>query len=131
MIARYNGNSYVEKKPKKPKVSQPLSTDEKPYNDAGTGYFSKGNPGRPKGSRNKYSLKKMEEAIEAEEKIAIDEGGVNVFRRFVKVAYVNPTVLIALIRTFLPAMQRTEIEGIEPIQLVIKHVAKDKGDKVD
>ncbi len=109
-MPRYNGKTFVEDG-----NGKPLTTGDKPYNDEGTGYFSKGNPGRPLGSRNKYSLAKLKE-----------EGGVGVFRHFVKIAYLNPTVLISLMKKFLPDMQHTEITGLEPIKFKVEVVSGNK-----
>ena len=104
-----------------------LNTSEKRYTDNKTGKFINGNPGRPKGSTNKISLKKLEEAMEIEEAEAEKQGGVNILRHFVRKAYVNPNILIALMKKFIPDKTHTEIETPEPIKAIFEIVnAKDK-----
>ena len=97
-----------------------LNTSEKRYTDNKTGKFINGNPGRPKGSTNKISLKKLEEAMEIEEAEAEKQGGVNVLRHFVRMAYINPNILIALIKKFIPDRTHTEIETPEPIKFEVE-----------
>ena len=104
-----------------------LNTSEKRYTDNKTGKFINGNPGRPKGSTNRISLKKLEEAMEIEEAEAEKQGGVNILRHFVRMAYVNPNILIALMKKFIPDKTHTEIETPEPIKAIFEIVnAKDK-----
>ena len=104
-----------------------LNTSEKRYTDNKTGKFINGNPGRPKGSKNKFSIAKLEEAIEAEEELAKKENGVSVFQQFVRMAYTEPSVMIALMKKFIPDKTHTEIETPEPIKAIFEIVnAKDK-----
>ena len=110
--------------------NKPLITDDKRYNDEDTGKFVEDNPGRPKGAKNKFSLAKLEEAIEEEEKTAINEGDVGLFRKFVRMAYMNPNVMIAIMKKFVPDKQHIQTEEIEPIKLIIEHVGnKNKSNK--
>ena len=97
-----------------------LNTSEKRYTDRETGKFINGNPGRPKGSTNKISLKKLEEAMEIEEAEAEKQGGVNILRHFVRMAYVNPNILIALMKKFIPDKTHTEISGTEPLKFEVE-----------
>jgi len=100
-----------------------LDRDEK-------GRFTEGtvaNPdGRPKGSKNKFSIAKLEEAIEAEEVLAKKEGGISVFQQFIRMAYSEPSVMIALMKKFVPDKSSQEISGIEEINFNIKHQYGDK-----
>ena len=107
--------------------NKPLITDDKRYNDEDTGKFIEDNPGRPKGAKNKFSIAMLEEAMEAEEKVVSDEKGfsVPVFQQFVRMAYREPSVMIALMRKFVSDKTSTEITTPEPIEIVI-HRAKDE-----
>ena len=108
--------------------NNPLNTEQKrEYQEKPGGQFKEGNPGRPKGSTNRISLKKLEEAMEIEEAEAEKQGGVNILRHFVRMAYVNPNILIALMKKFIPDKTHTEIETPEPIKAIFEIVnAKDK-----
>jgi len=81
------------------------------YAEKGKKGFKENNPGRPNGSKNKFCISMLEEAIELEEKLAIEEGGVGVFQRFARMAYKEPSVMIALMKKFVPDKSYTEIEG--------------------
>ena len=107
-----------------------LKTLEKREYTGDDGKFKEDNPGRPKGAKNKFSLIKLEEAIEEEEKTAINEGDVGLFRKFVRMAYMNPNVMIAIMKKFVPDKQHIQTEEIEPIKLIIEHVGnKNKSNK--
>jgi hypothetical protein len=68
---------------------------------------SGGNPnGRPKGSKNKYSLSDLKDSIEKIEK----KKGKKLLEHFVQEAYDNPVVLIALMKKVLPDLKA--IEGV-------------------
>ena len=82
--------------------------------------------GRPKGSRNKFSMARLEEAMEAEEKLAGVESQPSVFQQFVRMAYINPGVMIALMRKFVPDKQQTEVTGVEGITFTIKQADDNK-----
>lgn len=99
---------------------EPLKTDDKRYNDENTGKFIENNPGKPKGAKNKFSLIKLEEAIEAEEKLAKDENVPGLFQMFARMAYRNPAVMIALMRKFVPDKQHTEISATEPLKFEVE-----------
>lgn len=105
------------------------NVEHRPYNQEGRQGFLKNNPGRPKGTKNKYSLAGLKEAMEAEEKLAIDKGGVGVFRQFVKQAYANPQILIALMKKFVADKQHTEVTGLEPINFKVEILDGDKKPK--
>ena len=105
--------------------NKPLKTDEKRYNDKNTGKFKEDNPGRPKGTKNKFSITKLEEAIAAEEEYAEKENEPGIFQKFVRMAYMNPNVMIALMKKFVPDKSHTEIETPEPIEITV-HRAKDE-----
>ena len=99
----------------------PKSTDkERKYQDKPGGQFIAGNPGRPEGSKNKFSIAMLEKAIEDEEEYIKQYKGVSVFRQFVKMAYSENAVMIALMRKFIPDKEKIEHSGIEPIQITIK-----------
>ncbi len=83
------------------------------YAEKGIKGFKEGNPGKPKGAKNKFSLAKLEEAIEAEEEIANSEGDVGIFQKFIRMAYTNPAVMIALMKKFIPDKSSTELSGGE------------------
>jgi hypothetical protein len=95
----------------KKKQDKPIKTEKNRYNDKETGKFIEGNPGRPEGSKNKFSRGLLERAIEAEEEIAKKEGGISVFQHFVRMAYREPSVMVALMRKFVPDLEKTEISG--------------------
>jgi len=89
-----------------------------------------GNPdGRPKGSKNKISMARLEEAISAESELAEKEGGVDAVRHFVRMAYLHPNVMIALMKKFIPDKSHTELSGVDsqPININLVPV-KDKKD---
>jgi len=99
---------------------KPIKTDDKRYNDENTGKFKEDNPGRPKGAKNKFSISMLEEAIAAEEEYAAQENEPGIFQKFVRMAYMNPAVMIALMKKFVPDMQHTEISGIEPLKFEVE-----------
>jgi len=72
------------------------------------GKFGKGvcgNPkGRPKGSRNKYSVADLYEAIKEVE----EEEKKNLMKHFVKQAFADKTVLVALMKKMLPDLKSVE-----------------------
>ena len=92
------------------------------YAEPGKKGFKENNPGRPKGSKNKFSLAKLEEAIEAEEKIAQDNEDVGLFQKYVRMAYRNPQVMISLMKKFVPDKEKIEHSGSEPINININKV---------
>jgi len=100
-----------------------LNNGEQPVRNK-KGQFVKNNNanpnGRPEGSTNKYTITKLIEAIEAEEVEAEKEGGVSVFRQFVRMAYMNPNVMIAIMKKFVPDKQHTEVIGLEPFKWEIE-----------
>lgn len=79
-----------------------------------------GNPdGRPKGSKNYLTL--LEEAIKNYETVK----GKKLFERLIERAFINDTVLINVIKKFIPDKTHTEIETTEPVEIII-HRAKDE-----
>jgi hypothetical protein len=67
-----------------------------------------GNPdGRPKGSKNYLTL--LEEAIKKYE----TETGKKLFERLIQRAFINDTVLLNVIKKFIPDKTHAEIEGLE------------------
>lgn len=73
-----------------------------------------GNPnGRPKGSGYMEQLTAAIKTIEKDKKKKL-------FDRFVEQAYSNPTIMVALMNKLLANRQHTEIEGIEPLEIIIK-----------
>jgi len=102
-----------------------LNTLEKREYTDDTGKFKEDNPGRPKGSKNKFSMAKLEEAIEVEEELAKVENAPGIFQMFVRMAYMNPNVMIALMKKFVPDKSHTELITPEPVEIII-HRAKDE-----
>jgi hypothetical protein len=81
-----------------------------------------GNPdGRPKGSKNYLTL--LEEAIKKYE----TETGKKLFERLIQRAFINDTVLLNVIKKFVPDKTQTEITTPEPIkaEFVIRKNADD------
>lgn len=76
--------------------------------------------GRPKGSKNKFSLAKLEEAIETQEKITKENGGVSLFEQYVKMAQVNPVVMISLMGKFVANKEKIEHSTDGPLEISIK-----------
>ena len=73
-----------------------------------------GNPnGRPKGSGYMEQLTAAIKTVEKEKKKKL-------FDRFVEQAYSNPTIMVALMNKLLANRQHTEIEGLEPLEIIIK-----------
>ena len=105
-----------------------LNNGEKTVGRDNAGKFIEGTtpgPGRPKGSTNKYTITKLIEAIEAEEEIAKKENAPGLFQMFARMAYINPTVMISLMKKFVADKTSTEITTPEPVEIVI-HRAKDE-----
>ena len=105
-----------------------LNNGDKKVDRDNTGKFVKGKeggPGRPEGSTNKYTITKLIEAIEAEEEFAKKENAPGLFQMFARMAYINPAVMISLMKKFVADKTSTEITTPEPIEIVI-HRAKDE-----
>ena len=83
--------------------------EKRDYTDE-TGKFAEGNPGRPKGSKNYLTL--LEEAIKKYE----TETGKKLFERLIQRAFINDTVLLNVIKKFVPDKTQTEITTPEPIK---------------
>ena len=108
--------------------NKPLITDDKRYNDENTGKFIEDNPGRPKGVKNKFSIAMLEKAIEAEEQFADKENEPGIFQKFVRMAYTNPGVMIALMKKFVPDKEKIEHDIPEGRKITIEHIgSKSKG----
>ena len=77
--------------------------------------FEKGNKanpnGRPKGTAYIDQLNEAIRIVETDKKKKL-------FTRFVEQAYANPSIMIALMNKLLANQQHTEIEGIEPIEII-------------
>ena len=105
-----------------------LNNGEQPVRNK-KGQFVKNNNanpnGRPEGSTNKYTITKLIEAIEAEEEFAKKENAPGLFQMFARMAYINPAVMISLMKKFVADKTSTEITTPEPIEIVI-HRAKDE-----
>lgn len=96
--------------------------EKRKYTDE-TGKFAKGNPGRPKGSKNYLTL--LEEAIKKYETAT----GKNIFDRLIQRAFINDNVLLNVIKKFIPDKTSAEITTPEPIKakfVVVKGNATDK-----
>ena len=93
------------------------------YAEPGIKGFKEGNPGRPKGSQNKFSISRIEEAIEEEYEASDkdEKKRIDVFRQFVRMAYIEPSVMIALMKKFVPDRSSQEISGIDEINFNITH----------
>lgn len=77
------------------------------YNEEGKKGFLPGNPGRPEGSKDKFSITKLKEAISKVE----EEKKVSLYEKFVKKAYINPMIMVALIKKLIPDKSHAEIEA--------------------
>lgn len=100
-----------------------LNNGEKTVGRDNAGKFIEGTtpgPGRPKGSTNKYTITKLIEAIEAEEEYAAKENEPGIFQKFVRMAYMNPNVMITLMRKFIPDKLKQEFEGLEGLIFKVK-----------
>lgn len=106
-----------------------LKTSEKREYTDDTGKFKENNPGRPKGSKNKFSMAKLEEAIELEEDVAKAENAPGIFQMFVRMAYANPNVMIALMKKFVPDKSHTELTGLEPLKFEVEILDGNKDSK--
>ena len=98
------------------------------YTDDKTGKFKEGNPGKPKGAKNKFTIDMLVKAIEAEEaEVEKQKGfGIPVFQQFVRMAYREPGVMIALMRKFVADKEKIEHSTDGPLEIYIKRVnAKD------
>jgi hypothetical protein len=72
--------------------------------------FEKGNPGgpgRPAGTRNYTTL--LEEAIKDYE----NKTGKDLFERLIQRAFINDTVLLNVVKKFIPDKTQTEVKGLE------------------
>lgn len=98
------------------------------YAEKGKKGFKEGNPGRPDGCKNKYTIAKLEEAIEAQEKIAKKQGGVGLFEQYVKMATVNSAVMISLMGKFIANKEKVEHSTDGPLQIEIKRVDAENND---
>jgi hypothetical protein len=72
--------------------------------------------GKPKGSRNYLTL--LEEAVKKYE----TEKGKNLFDKLIERAFVNDTVLLSVIKKFIPDREKTESETSEPLVITLHHV---------
>jgi len=105
MPPKYKPKSKYSKKTFKKEVF----TDSTPERDH-LGHIMPGHclnaKGRPKGSKNKYSIKELMEAIKEVEV----EKGESLLSTFVKKGYEDKTVMIALMKKLLPDLK--SIEGV-------------------
>jgi hypothetical protein len=102
---------------KKLKISNTEKTEKKQSKTRGLKPFKpgqSGNPnGRPKGSGYMEQLTAAIKTVEKDKKKKL-------FDRFVEQAYSNPTIMVALMNKLLANRQHTEIEGLEPLEIIIK-----------
>ena len=88
------------------------------------GKFIEGHPklgGKAKGTKNYLTL--LEEAIKNYE----TEKGKNLFKRLIERAFINDTVLLGVIKKFVPDKTSTEIITPEPIEITVIHI----GNKIE
>jgi len=95
------------------KVSD-ITEEKREYQEKPGGQFKKGNPGRPPGIKN-FTISDLIEAIRKVE----EEKKTPLYEKFVNKAYVNPTVLIALIKKLIPDKTHTEIEGVGDTEIIM------------
>jgi hypothetical protein len=75
-----------------------------------------GNPkGRPKGIE-EFSITKFVEALKKVE----GKKGISLYEKLAERAYINDSVLIAIIKKFIPDRSNTEIDMVKPIDITIK-----------
>jgi len=107
----------MDKKETKKKLKNADITAKKPQKRIIGKPFEKGNKanpnGRPKGSGYMEQLTAAIKTIEKDKKKKL-------FDRFVEQAYSNPTIMVALMNKLLANRQHTEIEGLEPLEIIIK-----------
>jgi len=100
----------------------PKSTGQiREYQDKPGGQFKEGNPGKPKGAKNKYSMAKLEKAMEAVE----DDLNGDIFKRFVEMAWYNPGLMIALMKKFVPDKEKIEHDIPEGRKITIEHIGRE------
>ena len=95
----------------------PLRNGEETENRDEKGRFIKGNPGGPGrtvGIKD-FGILDLVKAIKEVE----EEKEMPLYKKFVNKAYVNPTVLIALIKKLIPDKTHTEIEGVGDTGIII------------
>jgi hypothetical protein len=105
----------VDKKVIKKKLNKP---DKQELNRDKKGKFIKGVSGNP-GGRPKVSY--IDQLCTAIKTVEADKKK-ELFIRFVEQAYANPSIMIALMNKLLANKMHTEIEGLEPIEIIIKRV---------
>jgi hypothetical protein len=76
------------------------------------GQFTKGNPGKPKGAKSVFTIEILQEAVRTVEK----EKRKSLFEHFVRQAFKDKQVLVALMKKFIPDRKQTEIEPGEGLQ---------------
>ncbi len=95
----------------------PDKTEEKQKKGIGKKLFKKGqsgNPdGRPKGSAYMEDFKEAIKIVEKEKKQKF-------FERVMQRAWTSDTVMVAVLKKFIPDTMRQEIEGLENVQIIIK-----------
>ncbi len=98
--------------------------DEKPQNSGEIverdkdGKFIEGHPklgGKEKGSKNYLTL--LENAIKDYE----TRTSKKLFNRLIERAFINDNVLLNVIKKFIPDKLRQEFEGLEGVEITIKH----------
>jgi len=78
--------------------------------------FKKGQSGNPGGRPKVSYMEQLNSAIKTVEKDKKKE----LFTRFVEQAYINPSIMVALMNKLLANQQHTEISGIEPLKFEVE-----------
>lgn len=92
---------------------EPLKNDEKTVNDTKFKEGNPGGPGRPKGSAYMDELKQAIKEVEKEKKKSL-------FKRVIERAYISDSVMIAVLKKFVPDKVKQELEGLSEMSIKVE-----------